>query len=282
MKRIGIAVLVATCGCMRFTAPGAPAPHSAMPVAASFGKTWDAVIDVFATKNIPVRTLERVSGLIAAEPSSVESFDPTKEHPWADCGAVGVGGRGGKSFSQPSSAFYNVRVRGDSLGSTVLVTVRWKYAVTKESLGTDCSTRGVWETDVEREIKRLAEGDKGIFRGASSQQRPTTPSETASRQSKASATVGAPASLAERDEGAVAFTRGKSYIGSHEWSKAEASFREALRLDGSVPEYHAALGSLLMTLKRWDEAEAEFAAAVLLDVDNTEYRRLLKTARSKR
>ena len=99
-----------------------------------------------------------------------------------------------------------------------------------------------------------------------------------SRSGPSNKTAGS--SESDREEATRAFARAKAYLGSHEWTKAEQSFRYAVQLDGSVAEYHAALGSLMMTLKRWDEAEAEFAAALLLDVDNAEYRQLLKSARS--
>lgn len=78
-KAAGTAMVLILSGCIKTTGPGEPVPRSAMPVSASFGKTWDAVIDVFAVKNIPIRTLERVSGLIAAEPSNVEMV--TSESP---------------------------------------------------------------------------------------------------------------------------------------------------------------------------------------------------------
>ena len=71
-------------------------------------------------------------------------------------------------------------------------------------------------------------------------------------------------------------------MGSHEWTKAENAFRLALRLDGSIAEYHASLGELMMAMGRTVEAEAEFSAAMLIDVDNEKYRRLLKAARTRK
>jgi hypothetical protein len=254
-----------------------------MPIAASFGKTWDAVIDVFAVKNIPIRTLERVSGLIAAEPLSVEGVAEGKEHPWADCGSTVVHVK--KFPVQPNSAFYNVRVKGDSTNSSVLVTVLWKHIPYGDLPSTTCNTKGIWETDVESEIKQMAEADRGGFRTAPirepAPQKHTTPSSGAI-QPTATAVIGAPSSESERAAAVRTFAQAKSYLGNHDWMRAEQSLRETLRHDGSVAEYHAALGSLMMTLRRWDEAEAEFGAASLLDIDNAEYRRQVKAARAKR
>jgi hypothetical protein len=96
----------------------------------------------------------------------------------------------------------------------------------------------------------------------------------------ASESIGAPKSEADRQNGWTAFQNGRAYLASHEWSKAERLLREAVRLDGSNPQYHAELGQVYMTLERWPEAEAAFTAAVLLDVDNARYRQLLKESRS--
>lgn len=71
-------------------------------------------------------------------------------------------------------------------------------------------------------------------------------------------------------------------MGTHEWVKAEETFQKAILLDGSVAEYHAALGALMMTLHRWVDAESSYTAAMLLDVDNADYRQKLKEARSRR
>jgi Tfp pilus assembly protein PilF len=96
------------------------------------------------------------------------------------------------------------------------------------------------------------------------------------------ATIGSPDTPSASVAAKYAFQAAENYMGSHNWAKAEESYRVALQFDGSVAKYHAALGSLLMTQRRWSEAEAEFSAAMLLDVDNADYRRLIKEARARR
>lgn len=100
------------------------------------------------------------------------------------------------------------------------------------------------------------------------------------RSRGSSATIGAPTSDSARVSAVDSFAEANRYMGNHQWNKAEAAYRETLTLDGSQPTYHAALGKVLMVLRRWEEAEAEFTAAVLLDLDNPEYRKLVKQARS--
>lgn len=96
------------------------------------------------------------------------------------------------------------------------------------------------------------------------------------------AAIGAPRSESDRSAGVRSFAEGNGHVGNHEWAKAEQSYQRAVLYDGSVGEYHAALGRLMMLLHRWEDAQASFSAAVLLDVDNPEYRRLLKVVRSRR
>jgi hypothetical protein len=118
-------------------------------IAASFGRTWDAVIDEFAEMNIPIQTLERASGFIAAEPLALGTADTT----WADCGTA-------LDRIPPSRAYYNVRVLGDSTHSSARVTVRWTAAGAGQGapMVVECSTTGTWEAAFEQAIKANAEG----------------------------------------------------------------------------------------------------------------------------
>src|SRR5919202_1864412 len=66
------ASLLASCATVMPPAP--PVPRAApTEVAASFGKTWDAVIDELTSRNIPIKTVDRSSGLIATDPLTVAS-----------------------------------------------------------------------------------------------------------------------------------------------------------------------------------------------------------------
>lgn len=143
-------------GCIQSVPPAAPSAHQATAVAASFGRTWDAVIDDFAANNIPIRTVERASGFISAEPVRVplttrNGYARTPD-PNADCGSTTILG-----YAQPTEATYNVLVRGDSAAATVRATVRWRRAPGGEAPTVDCTTRGAWEQAFEATVKRRAE-----------------------------------------------------------------------------------------------------------------------------
>ena len=77
-----------------------------------------------------------------------------------------------------------------------------------------------------------------------------------------SASIGAPRSNLDARDARAAYVSGRTFVGRHEWSSAERWLREAIRLDGSRAEYHAALGDVLATQDHGLEAEAAFTAAV--------------------
>lgn len=161
IRRFALSLTVTVASACTPVAPVPPAPRSAMPVRASFDRTWSSVIDVFASKNIPIRTLDRSSGFIATDQLSVPILIGGKPHPWADCGKASIGG-----YFPPTNATYNIRVKGDASSSNVLVTVLWRYSPATSNSpfgglggsGLDCTTKGVWEPQTESEIKVLAEG----------------------------------------------------------------------------------------------------------------------------
>jgi hypothetical protein len=146
MPRLSPALVPLLLGCYGYKPPAPPSPHDGTPVTASTARTWDAVIDIFASRNIPIRTIERVSGIIATEELSVGP----EGRRWADCGTSG-GGR-----LRPDHATYNVLVRGDSATATVKATVRWVGSGEKEG-PIECSTTHVWEQDFEYDVKARAE-----------------------------------------------------------------------------------------------------------------------------
>jgi hypothetical protein len=160
MKRLitASAVLVSSCGGGGYTPPEPPSPRDATEVNASMGRTWDAVIDLFAARTIPIRTIERISGIIVTERLSVGREDGLA---WADCGKTSGFGKKAIHIS-PNYAPYNVLVRGDSMHSSVKTTVRWVRLEPREldleGGGVyECSTKHVWERDLETGIKARAE-----------------------------------------------------------------------------------------------------------------------------
>ncbi|HET9041010.1 MAG TPA: hypothetical protein VFN40_12610 [Gemmatimonadales bacterium] len=131
-------------------------------MAAGAGETWDAVVDLFAARNIPIRTIERASGLVAAEELSLGG----EGSEWADCGRLNG------SPLYPNRAIYNVLVRGDSAGSSVKATVRWVY-LNSDRRAVECSTTHAWEEAFEAEVRSRAESPR--MAGAMSSSAATAP-----------------------------------------------------------------------------------------------------------
>jgi hypothetical protein len=134
-------------GCARYRPPGPHPVRQASQVAASFGRSWDAGIDYFAEYNIPIRTIERASGLIVSERRPEEV--PLAA---ADCGSLGRVSFGATHIG------YNVVVRGDSTRSSIKVTPIFMFLVPEREYERVCASRGVFEQDLEAAIKARAEG----------------------------------------------------------------------------------------------------------------------------
>jgi hypothetical protein len=168
MRNTTITIAAAAClpllGCGGFEPIGQPTPSAGTEVAASFSATWDAVIDVFAERNIPIKTLDRQSGFIVAEDARVvipptpvqspmrRSGNPTpvpEGQDWADCGAF----MGTKW--QPNRVIYNILVRGDSTRAMVRANATWWHDRTSE-FSEQCATRGVWEAGLEKSVRARA------------------------------------------------------------------------------------------------------------------------------
>lgn len=139
-------------GCNAYTPPQPVPPREPTAVSASFGRTWDATIGYFADNNIAIKTIDRSSGLIAAEPAGVPRRDRVR---LAECG------REGDIRLEPSRVTYNVLVRGDSASSTVQVRATWSSSGTAAfsySAGVTypCESSGIFEAEMESVVARRA------------------------------------------------------------------------------------------------------------------------------
>lgn len=134
-------------GCYTVVQPALGTPIPEQPVRASFAKTWDAVIDYFAEKNITIETIERASGIVVAAPGRIGSEEfGTK---LADCGSYA-----NMRFA-PSRVAYNVRVKGDSSRSSIRVNAR--FITAEPRIVYDCASRGTLEETIVQTVKARAE-----------------------------------------------------------------------------------------------------------------------------
>ena len=117
-----------------------PTP-AAVSIPASFGRVWDAVIDHFAEHNVPIKTIERASGIIATDAMAVPLSLSTQ---YADCGSDALIGP-----YTADLASYSIRVQGDSSSSTVRVTM----SISSRGPAGTCSSKGQYEKDLIADIQ---------------------------------------------------------------------------------------------------------------------------------
>lgn len=159
MRRITWLLIPVLSACLTYVPPAAPQPRAGSPVAASFDRTWNSVIDQFAEQVITIETMERASGFIVASRASISTrskADSAFGASVADCGGFKQALGGVASPAVPTSAKYNVLVRAiDAEHSMVQVTARF---LSSGAPGTvECSSRGAFERDFEARVKARAE-----------------------------------------------------------------------------------------------------------------------------
>lgn len=163
-------MLVAAAGCIAYVPPPPESARPATSVAGSYDSTWAAVVSYFADRNLPIRTIEKASGIIVAEAlrSDLVNRYPVLEangkpkyrngYPvmgpavYANCGSYG-------GDIDPASASFNVRVLGDATRSTVRVTTRFRgmYGSGSSAQTVECTSTGKFESDLEAMVKKSVE-----------------------------------------------------------------------------------------------------------------------------
>lgn len=149
---------------LRYIPPKDPIARNAEPVAAPFDRAWDAVIDLFAREVIPIETLDRASGFVAASSSVIRTVLPTDStlaRALADCGRLRGGYMPKDLVYPPESARYNVLVRSTGpQSSTVRVTAAFfggYWAAPYHFTRLECSSTGDFESRFEKAVKEAAE-----------------------------------------------------------------------------------------------------------------------------
>jgi hypothetical protein len=134
-------VLLLVAGCA--TTQPAPVPQRpGTDVAASFGRTWNALQVVIGEQGIPIRGMDRPSGIVVGADQDV----PIENDGIADCGHAL------RARVQPVRARWDLLVRGDSTNAIVRAKVTFVSPT-----GRECESLGAWETALEQRVKAIAE-----------------------------------------------------------------------------------------------------------------------------
>lgn len=131
------------CSCVQH--PKAPVAYEAATVKAPFGRTWTATLDELSRRTMPIKNVDRESGVIITDALHLDQT----YYPAADCGSDGF------SPFVATQGTFSVLVRGDSAQSSVRISARWISVSTgAEAL---CSTRGTWEQGFQAAVRDAAE-----------------------------------------------------------------------------------------------------------------------------
>lgn len=142
---VATACVAATSSCLQPRLPPIAAPRTPVPVNASYSRTWDAVVAVFAERNITV--VQDSAARTVRTPSAIQLQQ-------GDTGGEDCPNQTDDQVLRPQYVTYRVGVSGDATKSTVVA-----YALYERMPGggSECGTRGTWETQFEGDVKRRAE-----------------------------------------------------------------------------------------------------------------------------
>lgn len=140
---IGVAILVALLG----TGCAAPKQFVFDPVAtydADYDAVWTAVIEYFATANLPIQTIEKDSGLIVTEwmDASENSISAKENKLYCDCGGAGLTVR---RWTSGKFSIHVKRLPGGNADLRVTCTFQQGREIMDTVTVTDCPSTGYLE-----------------------------------------------------------------------------------------------------------------------------------------
>jgi hypothetical protein len=148
--RLGGALAIAASSACVTLPEASVAPRPLVSIAAPVAKTWASALDQLADHGVAVRSVEPDSGFIATETIALPMFS-TDASKWADCGTFA-----GFRFA-PSVVDYTIFVRGDSTGSSLKTSARYRLVKTTDEVPTDCVSTGAFEHSFDASVKQRAE-----------------------------------------------------------------------------------------------------------------------------
>ena len=118
----------------------------------SYDETWSSVVKFFASKNIPIKVIDKSSGLIATDPMM---YDTIREKNYFECDkffSVGI------EVPYPGKAIFNVFVEKTKTDATLItVNLTPTYVVPANQFGTGgerpCFSTGQYEKELLEKVK---------------------------------------------------------------------------------------------------------------------------------
>ncbi|WP_287011309.1 hypothetical protein [Brevundimonas sp.] len=136
--------LLGVAGCA--TAPATYDVKNSEVIPASQDVVWERIVGFFATNNLSIKTIEKASGIIAAERIVGSPAVGGKILGWADCGANAL------ATARSQSIDLNVFVRPQAAGTSVTVNTHFtegRYnALTEAPETVSCNSTGALESAI--------------------------------------------------------------------------------------------------------------------------------------
>lgn len=133
--------------------PAPPAPRPPTPTGVGYDAAWNAVIAYFAENSVPIKTIDKASGLIVTE---VQRVAQPNEYAWCGWTVVLSHRTEGKTVARrPDAASYNVLVRPTQDGkSNLRVTATWSASAAAQSFS--CISADSFEQGLEAKLVEMA------------------------------------------------------------------------------------------------------------------------------
>ena len=156
MRKLILSLLILFIGCSFIGCGSLPKVYSVdseREFNAPLDIIWEGVIDFFTGYSIPIKTIEKDSGLIYAEnqysPSlAMASQDPSAFYGWADCGKIGL-------FAKPlgTSLSLNIFVRDHDQENQTTVSINVVFSgIAPKGLSVPCNSTGKLEEAIFQHI----------------------------------------------------------------------------------------------------------------------------------
>jgi hypothetical protein len=157
MRAFVLLALVAVVGCIPtgYAPPTVvPVERPPQPVAASFDRTWNAAVELFARENIPIEAPDRASGVLTSRDVIYTTGAKDTVAAYADCGIDYPNTPEWRAPRLPRRARFTAVIKGDSSRSSILVRAFFfrfdEHSATHDDIA--CPTRGTFESRTEKAI----------------------------------------------------------------------------------------------------------------------------------
>jgi hypothetical protein len=139
MLRLSLVLILCVTACVTKIPPRSYPQPEPMTIADSVGAVWSAIIDVITERQLPIKTVDRASGVVQTEIAGSMSGE------WWDCGRRSVTGGEEESIAEVEGVYVVLTVSAVPRGITQTQVRIAADARISQQTGAPCSSRGIYE-----------------------------------------------------------------------------------------------------------------------------------------